>query len=982
VEYVYATSLPDAALVTVRFRVGADQERSLVRLYDAMAGSMDRMPPGASSPLVRARLIDDVPFLTLTLWDDGGDERLLRDLAAALEEEVRSVPEVSATRILGGRRRAVDVRLDAAALAAAGIPADQVIDQLARANVALPAGEVVGADRAVLVRTDAFLRSPEDVASLVVGVVDGRAMRLGSLARIADGAEVTEYVARMAGAGNADAGSAGGASPAVTLALAKRKGADATRVAESVLHRVDSVRGMLLPTGVHLEVTRNFGETANEKANDLLRHLGIAIVSVTVLVALVLGARGSAVVFISVPVTFALTLFIYYLFGYTLNRVTLFALIFVTGIVVDDSIIVVENISRHLALRRGGSLRETLLTAVSEVGNPTVLATLTVIASVLPMAYVGGLMGPYMRPMPVGASLAMTFSLVVALTMAPWLGKRLLRAHAPEAAHAEAVSPRLRRLYDRLLGPLLDRPRRGLIMLAVIGGLLGGSLLLIPLKAVTVKMLPFDNKSEIEVLLDLPEGTPLEDTYAAAREVAGALAALPEVTGLEIYAGGSSPITFNGLVRHYDLRRGPEVAGIHVTLLPKGRRDRKSHELAAVLRERALPSAQRHRADLKVVEVPPGPPVLSTLVAEIYGPDERSRLALAAQVKAIFESTPGVVDVDWMVDAPQRRWDVTVDRTRAALAGVAPASVARSLRLALSGEPAGLLHPAGALEDVPITVSWSREDRSSLLALGDLRVPDSRGGLVPVSAVSRSVPRERETAQYRKNGIPVVYVLGDVAGRQESPVYAILDMKDRISGLRGVRGEPVRQLFADRPTPGGYAVKWDGEWQITLEVFRDLGLAFGAVLILIYMLIAGWFQDLKKPLIMMAAIPLSLVGILPGHWILGGFFTATSMIGFIALAGIMVRNGILLLDFVDLARARGLGLREALLEAGAVRFRPIVLTAGTVVIGAMVILFDPIFQGLAISLMAGSIASTVLTLIVVPILFYRFEVRREAKAAS
>ncbi len=1002
VEYVYSTSLPDMAMITVRFKVGDDQERSMVKLYDALAGSMDEMPPGATPPLVKARLIDDVPILALTLWQDEGDEMLLRDVAAGLEEEVRAVPDVSVTHLIGGRRRTLEVRLDSRALAAAGIPPQQVIGRLQAANAAAPGGELVSNNQATLVRTNAFLKTREDVASVVVGVMDGRPVRLGSVATVTEVPETDSYVAFAAGAAMADeqgveeggvnavaaAFPTGRTAPAVTLTIAKRKGTDATRVAAAVLQRVEAVRGRLLPSDVHLTVARDYGETANEKASDLLLHLGIAIVLVTVLTGLVLGLRGGVVVFVSVPVTFALTLFTYYIFGYTLNRVTLFALIFIAGIVVDDSIIIVENIYRHFRMHRGHRPQASILAAVSEVGNPTVLATLTVIASVLPMAYVGGLMGPYMRPMPIGASLAMTFSLLVALTMAPWLSKKLLKAEGKHAApvpeeEEEPAPDGIRRFYNRVVGPLLDEPRKGLMTLGGIALLLVLSFALLPLKLVTVKMLPFDNKSEIQLMVDMPEGTPLEVTDAAAHDMAEAVASVPEVEDLQVYTGAASPITFNGLVRHYDFRQSPNAADIQLNLKPKKERRRKSHELAGVLRERALPVAERYGARLKVIEVPPGPPVLSTMVAEVYGPDQESRLELATKVRKIMEDTPGVVDVDWMVEAPQAEWNLEVDPTRAALAGVAPASVVQAVHLALSGTQVGALHPPDTFEPVPIMVRWPRDERNSLLAVSDLRLPTNQGDLVPAASVMTPVRTERAVSRYRKNGLPVVYVVGELAGEQESPVYAILEMKDKIDALTGSRGETVSQLFAADPSSQSqYAVRWDGEWQITREVFRDLGLAFGVVLILIYMLIAGWFQDLRTPLIMMVSIPLSLVGILIGHWVFHGFFTATSMIGFIALAGVMVRNGVLLLDFVGLARERGLPLKEAILEAGAVRLRPIVLTAGTVIVGAVVILFDPIFQGLAISLIGGSITATVLTLVVVPILYYLQQRGSEATPAA
>ncbi len=988
VRHVYATSLPDLALLTVRFRVGEDQERSLVKIYDALAGGLDRMPPGASPPLVKARLIDDVPILNLVLWEEQGDPLLLRDVAAAVEEEIHTVPDVSVTRLIGGHRRTLEIRLDPRALAAAGIPPHRVTESLRAVNVASSNGSLVSAGERVLVRTDAFLETAEDVASVVVGVVDDRPVRLRSVATIREVSESEDYVSFMGGAAvevNQPHGVPGRSAPAVTISVAKRKGADATRVAEAVQHRLAEVQARLFPETVHLTVARDSGETADEKATDLLKHLLGAVISVTVVIALAMGLRGSSVVLITVPITFALTLFTYYMFGYTLNRVTLFALIFVTGIVVDDSIIIVENIYRHLRMKVGGNTRSTLLGAVAEVGNPTVLATLTVIASVLPMAFVGGLMGPYMKPMPIGAALAMTFSLLVALTIAPYLSKRLLKS-PPEGEGdtemEETAPPRLRRIYGAILKPLLDRPRRGVATLAGAAVLLVASVMLIPLKAVSVKMLPFDNKSEIQVLVDMPEGATLEATSAAANEIAAALSEIPEVTDLQVYAGTASPITFNGLIRHYDLRRGPDIADIQVNLKPKKDRSRKSHALAKVIRDRALPAAERHGAVIKVVEVPPGPPVLSTLVAEIYGPDLESRVELADQVKRIMEDTPGIVDVDWMIEAPQIQWQLRVDRTRSAMAGVSPATVADAVDLALNGRQVGVLHPPHALEPVPMVVRWPQADRTSVAALADMRLPSDAGTLVPAAAVMTPIDGDREVSLHRKDARSLVYVVAEVSGGKDSPVYSMLDMRDRVDALTGSRGEPVRQLFQAYPqSRDEFAVRWDGEWEITRDVFRDLGIAFGVVLILIYMLIAGWFQDLKKPLVMMAAIPLSLIGIIPGHYVFDGFFTATSMIGLIALAGIMVRNGVLLIDFVGLARARGLALDEALLEAGAVRLRPIALTAGTVVVGAFVILFDPIFQGLAISLMAGSIASTVLTLVVVPVLYYLTERGKEEARA-
>jgi multidrug efflux pump subunit AcrB len=735
----------------------------------------------------------------------------------------------------------------------------------------------------------------------------------------------------------------------------------------------------LIPSEVQVTVTRDYGETSNEKAGELLTHLILAIVSVTVVIGLFLGWRGGVVVFVSVPVTFALTLFVYYTFGYTLNRVTLFALIFVTGIVVDDSIIVVENIVRHFQMRKLPA-KQAALAAVNEVGNPTILATLTVIAAVLPMAFVRGLMGPYMRPMPVGASLAMIFSLAVALIAAPWFAYRLLKGgHAHEGPADWSLERTFTyRVYKRTLVPMLTRP---LLAWGFLGGvtlLLLGAVALFPLKWVTVKMLPFDNKSELQVILDMPEGTTLERTNAVAREIGDYLRTVPEVANLQIYTGTAAPINFNGLVRHYDLRRGPHLADLQVNLAHKNERGDQSHAIAKRLRPAVQEIAERQGARVKIAEIPPGPPVLSTLVSEVYGPTHESRLALAREILGIYESTDGVVDVDWYVEAEQPKKLFRVDREKAALHGVPAAAVGRTLRLALGGESAGMLHDPGEAEPIEIQLRLPRAERSTVADLGGIRVASAGSAMVPLSELvaveSTSVPVSR----YRKNLKPVVYVVGDVAGTEESPVYAILNLADRVDAL-GIEGSAagVEQFYKAAPWSEELpATKWDGEWHITYEVFRDLGIAFGVVLLLIYMLIIAWFKSFKVPLVMMVAIPLSLVGILPAHGLFGAFFTATSMIGFIALAGIMVRNSVLLIDFVDQALESGRTLGEAVVEAGAVRFRPILLTAGTVVVGALVILFDPIFEGLAISLMAGAIASTVLTLIVVPLIYFMVEKRR------
>jgi multidrug efflux pump subunit AcrB len=1011
VEYVYSASMSDVSLVTVRFYVGESAEHSLVKVWEKLVSDLDRAAEGATPPLVKARAIDDVPVLGLTLWSDAYDGYQLRRIGVEVRREIAAIDEVADVDVIGGQRRQLSVYLDPERMAAHRLDPAAIARALQMQNAAAPAGVFQHHGREVLVETGALLADREDVAGLVVGVSGGHPVKLSQIAEIRDGGEEpSEHVFFMAGAAAAAKGievpaGADLALPAVTLAVAKRQGADAHEVVEAVKAKIEELRGRLIPATVHVTVTRDYGATADEKANELLTHLIVAILSVTAVIALSLGWRGAAVVFISVPVSFALTLFVYYVFGYTLNRVTLFALIFVTGIVVDDSIIVVENIVRHRAMGKLPAM-QSAIAAVSEVGNPTILATLTVIAAVLPMAFVRGLMGPYMRPMPVGASLAMTFSLLVALVVAPWFALRLLRAGEPGGGHAEEPaieSTRTYRFYKAMLVPLLANPWKRWVFLAVVALLLAGSIALVPLQWVAVKMLPFDNKSEVQVVLDLPEGATLEDSAALTREIAAALAALPVVSDMQLYVGTAAPINFNGLIRHYDLRAGANVAGIQVNLLAKHDRDEQSHAIAKRIRPLVTRIAARHGAAAKVVEIPPGPPVLSTLVAEVYGPDQAARVDAAARVKEIFTGTDNVVDVDWLVEAPQEKLVFAVDHEKAALHGVPAAAIAQTLRLALGGESAGLLHDAVELEPVAIRLQLPLWARSSRRDLAEVRVLSQSGALVAISELVRIEAMERPISLHRKNLKPVVYITGEVAGEHESPVYAILAMGDRIASLdvgaaagairgaaagvtegaaagaaEGSAGDDVRveQYFRAAPfSEQRVGVKWDGEWAITYEVFRDLGAAFGAVLILIYLLIVGWFGSFRTPLVMMIAIPLALIGVLPGHLMFGAFFTATSMIGFIALAGIMVRNSVLLIDFVNLAQAHGSKLGEAVVEAGAVRLRPILLTAGTVVVGAVVILFDPIFQGLAIALMMGAIASTVLTLVVVPLVHYMVECR-------
>ena len=995
VEYIYSTSMPGMSNVIVRFEVGRDEDDALLRLHDKLRANVDLMPPGVTQPLVKARSIDDVPVLSLTLWnnretaDTVSPSYTLRRVAAELRETIKQVTDVSEVTLIGGERRQVSIRLDPERLTARGITPLGAVAALQAQNARLPAGELARDNLLVQVETGSVLGNVEDVGAVVVGAADGRPVFLRDVARITDGGEEPgSFVFYGAGAGakpGSTASTAGdGARPAVTLAIAKRKGTNAVDVVEQVLARIETVRGQVVPEDVTLSITRNSGESAREKSDELLMHMGIAVVSVALLVLITLGRREAVIVFLAIPVTLALTLTIFWLYGYTLNRITLFALIFSIGILVDDAIVVVENIARHARLpeNRSRKLAEVAARAVDEVGNPTILATMTVIAAILPMAFVRGLMGPYMRPIPIGASAAMIFSLIVAFIVTPWATVRLLgRRHDAGHGHDEREGASTR-AYRRFMGALLaTAPRRwGFLGLVVV--LLIGAMSLVGIGFVQVKMLPFDNKSEFQVVVDMPEGTPLEQTARVTQALADALRNEPEVADYQSYIGTSGPFTFNGLVRHYYLRRGANMADIVVELLPKGERKAQSHEVAKRVRADILPIAQKFGANIKVAEVPPGPPVLETLVAEVYGPELDGQISVAQQIKDEMAKVNGVVDVDWYVEDQPEKIRLEVDEVKAALHGLPVDAIAQTLELGLSGMPAGLLHAEREKEDVSLRVQLDRATRSDIERLAGLHVTGRDGHTVSLSELLRPVHMKADRNIYHKNLQRVVYVAADLAGAIESPVYAMLALQPRLDALTMPDGSHLEQLTAAQPKrTDRYAVKWDGEWHITYEVFRDLGLAFAAVLVLIYVLVVAWFQSFLVPLVIMSAIPFSLVGILPAHGLLGAFFTATSMIGFIAGAGIVVRNSIILVDFIELRLAEGMPLEQAVVDAGAVRFRPMVLTAAAVVVGAAVILFDPIFQGLAISLMAGEVASLALSRMTVPVVYYIVK-RREARQLS
>jgi multidrug efflux pump subunit AcrB len=978
VEYIYSISHPGLSLVIVRFYVGTKEEDAIVKTYNKLYSNFDRIPQGVSQPIIKARSIDDVPILALTLWGKNYDAYQLRRIAGELEHSLKQSDDVSETTIIGGQTRKLRVVLDTERLAGYGLTPGAVVMQLGASNTRTQAGSFARDNQEFQVEAGNFFTRPDDLRQVVVGVHAGRPVYLRDVVdKIEDGpAEPSSYV--MFSSARGTTGSATNPEfPAVTITLAKRKGANATLIAQNVLHQVDSLRGGMLPNDLNITVTRNYGETAKEKSDELLKHLFIATLSVTLLVALALGWRESGVVLLAIPVTLALTLAIFYFYGYTINRVTLFALIFSIGILVDDAIVVVENIVRHFRLpdNHGRSLADVAVEAVDEVGNPTILATFAVIAAILPMALVRGLMGPYMRPIPVGASSAMMFSLMVAFVVSPWAALRLLHNYSNRRDSGHEAEGWTTRFYRRLMNPLIQKPSRRWMFLVGVVVLLLAAVAFIPLKWVQVKMLPFDNKSEFQVIIDMPDGTPLEQTTHVAEALGSYLGQQPEVINYQIYAGTSGPYNFNGLVRHYFLRSQPNQADIQVNLLSRHDRKAQSHEIARRLRPDLDKIAVPFGARIKVAEVPPGPPVLETLVAEVYGPDYQGQIDLAGKIKKVFQDTPGVVDVDWYVEDPQTKYDMKVDLAKAALHGISAADVSRTVQIGLSGTSAGLLHDPVSREDVPIEVRLSRPDRSGIENLGSLKLPGTSGGQVSLREVTNVRKTTIDTSVYRKNLRPVVYVTGDVAGEIESPVYAILKMSDAIDKIQLSEGYRVKQYSGTTlpESTNRFSMKWDGEWHITVEVFRDLGLAFAAVLVLIYVLVVGWFRSFITPLVIMAPIPLTLVGILPAHALMGAFFTATSMIGFIAGAGIIVRNSIILVDFIELRRSHGMSLEDAVVDAGAVRFRPMLLTAAAVVVGASVILFDPIFQGLAISLMAGEVASTVLSRMTVPVLYYLSE---------
>ena len=995
VEYVYSISRPGGALIIVRFYVGQPMEQSLVDLYDKLMSNQDILPPGAEPFLVKPKDVNDVPIVTVTLSSERYDEFQLHQLAKQVLENTKKVAGTSAGFLVGGRPRELGIQIDPTRLKAYGLTPLQVAGVVRGENRALSTGRFESRNQSFLVETGRFIRSREDLESLVVGVHEQRPVYLRQVADVTDGpAEAVSYAWFGLGSGSAlpDASRLTlHESPAVTVAIAKQAGMNAVTVAADVIRKVEEMKGLTIPADVRVTVTRDYGETAQEKANELLWHLLIAVVAVVAFLGIALGPRPAIVVSIAIPLTLALTLFTSMLIGYTINRVTLFALIFSIGILVDDAIVVVENTYRHLTLRLKPH-HEASIYAVDEVGNPTILATFTVIAALLPMAFVSGLMGPYMRPIPVNASIAMFFSLLVAFVVIPWFCQTCYRALGGNSAlstqHSELQEGGLTaRVYRRVLSPLLAHPILAYVFLGVVALLLAGSCMLFYTRHVVVKMLPFDNKSEVQLIIDMPEGTTLEETAQVTQALGRYVRTVPEVRDYQAYVGTASPFNFNGLVRHYFLRALPHEADIQINLVGKDERNAQSHEIAQRIRPQVQEIARQYRANVKVVEVPPGPPVQSVLVGEIYGPDYARQIAVAREVRALFESTPGVVDVDDYIEADQVKYLFAVDRAKAALAGIPSEDIVSTLRMALEGTKVGLVHIPQEKSPVQIVLRLPLAERTGLEHMGEIGLRTNTGGIVQLSELLTIEQTVQDKAIYHKNQKPVVYVVADVGGpgaeQAESPVYGVLGAGKKLENYRPVEGYQIEQHYTSQPwSEEKIAVKWDGEWHITYETFRDMGIAFAVAMLLIYLLIVGQFQSFLTPLIIMAPIPLTLIGILPGHWMTGSYFTATSMIGFIALAGIIVRNSILLVDFIQLQENAGVCLSDAVIKAGAIRTRPILLTAAALMVGAFVIILDPIFQGLAVSLLFGVGASTLLTLVVIPVLYYHILGKRGLTAVE
>ncbi len=1000
IEHVYSVSRPGMAVVTVQYEVGEDPIQALVRLYDTVNSNRDWLSPnlGVGEPIIKPKGIDDVPIVTLTFWtaDPARSGFEMQQVARAAEIELKRIKGTRDVATVGGPGHVIRVLMDVERMNAHGVTAQDVRAALQVSNASQPAGSLVSGNKEVLVQTGTYIESAADVRKLVVGVTEGKPVFVSDIARVEDGADQpSQYVWFGTGAAAKSHGIEGGGEfPAVTLAVSKKPGVNAADVADAVIARANALRGTVIPQGVEFTVTRNYGETATEKAQKLIGKLIFATAFVVLLVLLALGRREAVIVGAAVTLTLAATLFASWAWGFTLNRVSLFALIFSIGILVDDAIVVVENIHRWQNLAPERPLLEIIPKAVDEVGGPTILATLTVIAALLPMAFVTGLMGPYMSPIPINASMGMFISLAIAFVVTPWLylvmhrQKHLTTEDAEGTdqkqephSSASSASSAVDKLFRRIMTPLLDertgkRARRTL-WLGVFAAILV-SVSLAGFKLVVLKMLPFDNKSEFQVVLDMPVGTPVEETAKVLRELTAHLATVPEVTDYQAYAGTASPINFNGLVRQYYLRAAPELGDIQVNLVDKKHRDRQSHEIAVAVRERIHAIAAKHGGNAKVVEVPPGPPVLSPIVAEVYGPDYPAQMAVAKTVRGHFEQTAEIISIDDSVDEDAPKILLRVSQSKAALLGVAQKDIVEVVRLGLAGEDVTPAHTGDSKYEIPVRITLPAEQQDELDHLLKLRVRSRDGQLVPISELVEARLTKREQVIYHKDLLPVVYVVGDMGGALDSPLYGMFDIRSRIRNLALEQGGRLDEYFIRQPSDpyAGFSVKWDGEWKVTYETFRDMGIAYAVGLILIYLLVVAQFKSYLVPLIIMAPIPLTIIGVMPGHALFGSQFTATSMIGMIALAGIIVRNSILLVDFINEQASQGMPFAEAVIQSAVVRAKPIVLTGLAAMLGALFILDDPIFNGLAISLIFGVLVSTLLTLVVIPVLYFAVMGRR------
>ncbi|WP_018232069.1 efflux RND transporter permease subunit [Thioalkalivibrio thiocyanodenitrificans] len=991
-EHVYSVSQPGMSVLTVQFKVGEDRTAAIVRLYNQIFSNQDWLPQGlgVGQPIIKPRGIDDVPIVAVTLWTEDesrGAHELLR-VAHGLETELKRVPGTRDIYTIGGPDHVVHVVLDPQRVAGYGIGLDELRMALQASNFSRDTGALVRDNMEIPVQAGTFLTSAEEIAELVVGVRDGRPVFLSDVAEVRHGpAPPVSHVRFGLGVASGEETVAGMTQPAVTLAIAKQPGTNAVDIADRIMERLDQVRGTFIPEGVNTTISRNYGVTADDKARTLIRKLILATGSVVILVWLALGWREAFIVGTAVVITLAITLFASWAYGFTLNRVSLFALIFSIGILVDDAIVVVENIHRHMQMGRK-KLLEAIPLAVDEVGGPTILATFTVIAALLPMAFVTGLMGPYMSPIPINASMGMIISLAVAYVVTPWMTYKMLRRQAearPHAdggqGHSEEASGWLMRLSEHSVGPFLRGDKARVRRWGLYGGmvvLILASVSLVYFQAVVLKMLPFDDKSEFQVVLDMREGSSLEQTSRVLHEMGAYLATVPEVTDYQLYAGTASPINFNGLVRQYYLREGAHMGDIQVNLLDASERKRKSHDVALSVRDPLREIAARYDASVKVVEVPPGPPVLSPIVAEVYGLDYEGQIEVARQLRQVFEATDGIVDVDDSVEFPGPRLILEVDRQKAALLGVSQQAVVNAVDTVMSGDDATYLYGVNVKYAVPVRLEFDLADKAEIDSVLALKVRSQGGALVPLSELVNVVETTREHSIHHKDLLPVVYVTGDMAGELDSPLYGMFDLVFQLRDLPLAFGRNIQQYFISQPDdPYFYSLKWDGEWQVTYETFRDMGIAYSVGLVLIYLLVVAQFRSYMVPLIIMAPIPLTVIGVMPGHALMDAFFmdakfTATSMIGMIALAGIIVRNSILLVDFVNDELRRGEAAEDAVIRAGAVRAKPIVLTGLAAMVGAGFIIDDPIFSGLAISLIFGILVSTVLTLLVIPVLYYSY----------